>query len=120
VVGVGRGSTSPRLRAYRHEMTCDGPSHLVLDLSRVTFFGAAGVRVLLDLREAQAADRRALCLVAAGQGRVVRVLDLLDLARLFRHYGDSGVAVAACEDLVWSRVLFRGARAGLKLRLWPM
>jgi len=54
VVGRPR-EHQPEAAGISDEMTRDGPSHLVLDLSRVTFFGAAGVRVLLDLREAQAA-----------------------------------------------------------------
>jgi anti-sigma B factor antagonist len=53
---------------------------VVLDLSGVTFFDAAGVRVLIELRE----QAEGLVEVAETSPAVDRVLDLVDLSELGR------------------------------------
>ncbi|MFC8047820.1 STAS domain-containing protein [Nocardia sp. NPDC057353] len=51
--------------ARRLGAALDGAAPLVaVDLSKVTFFGSAGLRALLDIRAELAASGRALCVVA--------------------------------------------------------
>jgi anti-anti-sigma factor len=94
VVGELDMLTYPRLLEELQAATVDGPRHLVLDLSRVTFFSAAGVRLLLQTRTAQDDDHRMLRLVPSG--RIWRMLDALDMASEFERSDDVGAAVAAC------------------------
>jgi anti-sigma B factor antagonist len=73
--------------------TSDGPRHLVVDLSGVTFFSAVGVGVLMQTLAAQQ-GRYAMVLV--GNSRpVMRVLAVLKLAQRFPRYDDVADAVAA-------------------------
>jgi anti-sigma B factor antagonist len=86
--------TGPLLRNQLQKAT-DKPRHLVLDLSDVTFFSAAGVEVLMQTLMAQQ-DRYALVLVG-NSPRVMRVLDVLNLVQRFPRYDDVDDAVAACN-----------------------
>jgi anti-sigma B factor antagonist len=57
----------------------DGPSELVLDLSRVGFFDSTGLQILLDADvRARAAERRFK--VVAGDGEAARVMALTAVA----------------------------------------
>ncbi len=69
-VGEIDSFTSPLLRERLVTATA-GARHLVIDLSGVTFFGAAGAEVLMTARESQR-DRGALVLACAP--RPVRVV----------------------------------------------
>lgn len=89
-------ATGPLLRDQLHKATSDGPRHLVVDLSGVTFCSAAGVEVLVQTLRAQQ-NRYAMVLV--GNSRpVMRVLDVFDLAQRFPRYDDVDAAVAACNE----------------------
>jgi anti-anti-sigma factor len=60
--------------------------HVVLDLSGVTFFDAAGVRVLIDLRE-QADGLVEVRETSPAVDRVLDLVDLPELGSLGRHDG---------------------------------
>jgi anti-anti-sigma factor len=89
-------TTRPLLLDPLLKAISDGPRHLVVDLSGVTFFSAAGVEVLMQTLTAQQ-DRYAVVLV--GNSRpVMRVLDVLKLAQRFPRYDDVDEAVAAVAE----------------------
>jgi anti-anti-sigma factor len=89
-------ATGPLLLDQLQKATSDEPRHLVVDLSGVTFFSAAGVEVLMQALTAQQ-DRYAMVLV--GNSRpVMRVLDVLKLAHRFPQYDDVDDAVAAAAE----------------------
>jgi anti-sigma B factor antagonist len=86
-------ATGPLLLEPLQKATSDGPRHLIVDLSGVTFFSAVGVGVLMQTLAAQQ-DRYAMVLV--GNSRpVMRVLAVLKLAQRFPRYDDVADAVAA-------------------------
>lgn len=87
--------TAPLLRDELREATGNGRSHLVIDLTGVTFFGAAGIRLLIQARDAQH-DGYQLVLVASRP--VVRVLDICALDQPLPRYPDVDSAVAACSN----------------------
>jgi anti-sigma B factor antagonist len=87
--------TGPLLRNQLQKATTDKPRHLVLDLSDVTFFSAAGVAVLMQTLRAQ--QNRYAFILVGNSPRVMRVLDVLNLAQRFSRYDDVDDAVAACH-----------------------
>ncbi|PWU47362.1 hypothetical protein DLE60_01185 [Micromonospora globispora] len=66
-------------------LLCDHPPRLVLDLAKVTFFGAAGINALLRIQQAATAD--AVDLVLCDPSRItVRVLTATgDIDRFRSH-----------------------------------
>jgi anti-sigma B factor antagonist len=89
-------ATGPLLWEPLQKVISDGPRHLVVDLSGVTFFSVAGVEVLMQTLTAQQ-DRYAMVLV--GNSRpVMRVLDVLKLAQRFPRYDNVDDAVAAVAE----------------------
>jgi anti-anti-sigma factor len=92
-VGEVDMATGPLLLEQLQKATSDEPRHLVVDLSGVTFFSAAGVEVLMQVLRAHQ-SRYAMVLV--GNSRpVMRVLDVLKLAQQFPRYDKVDDAVAA-------------------------
>lgn len=68
--------TAPLLLDKLQKATADGPRHLIIDLSAVTFFSAAAFGVLMQARDMQKGGYE---LVLVGNARpVVRVLDICD------------------------------------------
>ncbi|MBS2963597.1 STAS domain-containing protein [Actinocrinis puniceicyclus] len=59
------------------------PLRVIVDLSRVTFFGAAGLTALVRLRE-QAENAATDLVLSAPSAAVHTVLDIVDVARRFR------------------------------------
>lgn len=95
-VGEVDVATGPLLGDQLQQATSDEPGHLVVDLSGVTFFSAAGVDVLMQALTAQQ-GRYAMVLV--GNSRpVMRVLDVLKLTQRFPRYDDVDEAVAAAAE----------------------
>ncbi|MFD5824384.1 STAS domain-containing protein [Lentzea sp. NPDC060358] len=72
----------------------DRPRSLVLDVSRVTFLGSAGINVMLRVGE-QAAEREVAFAVVTGEGFVRRVLTLSGVSGLLGLYRDLPAALAA-------------------------
>lgn len=64
VLGDVDMATSPLLRAHLLQHLRDTHQNIVVDLTRVNFFGAAGLTVLVDVREAAVAAGVRLSLVA--------------------------------------------------------
>lgn len=75
-------STSPLLRDRLHEHIRPTCLHLAVDLTEVSFFGAAGLTVLVTVREAAEAAGIRLCLVADTRA-VLRPLTITGLADVF-------------------------------------
>lgn len=76
-------ATAGLLSAAADRALDGAPLRVVVNLSQVTFFSAAGLTVLLRLRER--ADRAAIDLVLREPSPAVRtVLDIVDAARHFR------------------------------------
>lgn len=86
----------PLLRERLHQAVSHEPWCVVLDLSAVTFFGAAGVTVLHAARSRQDEQQR-LVLVAAGRP-VARVLDICEVA--YPRYSELDHALAACDQVI--------------------
>lgn len=87
-------ATAPLLHEQLHEALSDGPRHLVVDLSAVTFFSAAGLHAL---EEASTEQDEAHELVLVAKGRpVARVLDICDVP--YSRYCDLDAALAACDE----------------------
>lgn len=79
-----------------HQAVSHEPRCVILDLSTVTFFGAAGVTVLHAARSRQDEQQR-LVLVAAGRP-VARVLDICEVA--YPRYSELEHALAACDQVI--------------------
>lgn len=78
-------STVRAATAYLRDATADGPAHLVVDVSGVTFFGSAGVRLLAAAREGADGVRGALSLVGVrDNAHVARVLQVVGMDGWFR------------------------------------
>lgn len=75
-------STTPLLRDRLLDLLRPTCPHLVVDLTDVSFFGAAGLTVLVTVREAAEAAGVRLCLVA-GTRVVLRPLTITGLDELF-------------------------------------
>lgn len=87
-------STAPLLGQHLHEAISSQPQRLVVNLSAVTFFSAAGVGALDDARAAQCEEHE---LVLVGESRVlVRVLDVCDVG--YPRYCDLDRALAASNE----------------------
>lgn len=93
-VGEVDSLTAPRLREQLHTATRDKPRCLVVDLSAVTFFSAAGVNTLHAARDAQHQGQQ-LVLVAKSRP-VVRVLDICQVP--YPRYCNLDRALAACDQ----------------------
>ncbi len=70
-----------------------GPSRVVVDLSRLTFMGVAGARLLIEMDRALMA-RGGLLAVAGARGEVARVLELTGADQWVPVYRDVRAAVA--------------------------
>ncbi|UGT60440.1 STAS domain-containing protein [Nocardia asteroides] len=93
VAGAVDGYTA-EIFARRLGTALDLPAPLVaVDLSKVTFFGSAGLRALLDIRAELAESGRALCLVACAPG-VERLLAVAPVEPPVRVVPDLAAAAA--------------------------
>lgn len=75
--------TAPALQDQLSRVIASKPRRLVIDLSRVSFLSAAGLSVLISVRQAAARQDIALQLRAPNRRMVVRMLDITGLDRLF-------------------------------------
>jgi anti-sigma B factor antagonist len=91
-------STAPVLRAELDHQLDQRPTMLVLDLTGVTFFGASGVRVLLEARWQAALTAIPVRLVHTTRA-VSRPLDVLHLNYLFPAYPTLAHARAGRKNL---------------------
>ncbi|PRX45399.1 anti-anti-sigma factor [Prauserella shujinwangii] len=99
VVGEIDACTLADLRAAFRERPGDESGALVVDLSRVSFCSAAGLRLLLELLD-QAILAGAPFALVFGSGAVRRPLEVLGFADRFPSYPDRATAVAAvCPHL---------------------
>jgi anti-anti-sigma factor len=96
VTGDVDKATAPALSDKVAEAIRDACPHLVIDLSRVAFFGSSGLRVLLDaLGNYHNGDH--LALVVGANRRVVLPLQATALDQAFDLYHDLAQALQACS-----------------------
>jgi anti-sigma B factor antagonist len=89
VVGEPDTGTAPQLRAYLAEKTARRPTHVVLDLSGVTFLASHGIALLTEAREGRDGIHGELHLTGVTANRSVeRVLDLMGLTPRFDIHDD--------------------------------
>lgn len=113
VAGEIDTAAAPALQNALLDGAREHPDHLVVDLRAVTFFGAAGVTVLVGARRWAADGAFALHLTGVTDNRLVRkVLELSDLTALFTIHSD----IAAAVDDIDSRTLSRSADTGSRGR----
>lgn len=87
-------TTAPILRDQLCKAISTNPRHLVVDLSAVTFFSAAGIHALHTPRAAQDENQQ---LVLVGTGRpVARVLDICQVC--YPRYCELNQALAAFDE----------------------
>ena len=77
--------TAPLLRAELDHQVDLMPSVLIIDLTRVVFFGASGVEVLIEVCQ-RARRTETLLRLVANTRPVVRMVKILQLDRLFPIY----------------------------------
>ena len=90
--------TSPLLRDRLLQHLRPACPHLVVDLTEVSFFGAAGLTVLVTVRKAAEAAGVRLCLVA-GTRVVLRPLAITGLDELFDVHPDLARALLSLGDV---------------------
>ena len=89
VVGDLDMETVPELRAYLADRTAPGPSHLVLDLSGVSFLSSHGLSLLIEAYEGHSGSHGELHLTGVSANRAVeRVLDLTGMTSVFDIHDD--------------------------------
>ncbi len=77
--------TAPLLRAELDHQVDLMPSVLIIDLTRVVFFGASGVEVLIEVRQ-RARRTETLLRLVVNTRAVARMVKILQLDRLFPIY----------------------------------
>lgn len=85
-------ATAPVLLEQLQKAMSDGPRYLIVDLSAVTFFGAAGVRLLDEARAARGEEHEVV--LVSDDRLVARVLQICDVN--YRRYSDRYQALADC------------------------
>ncbi|MFI6168763.1 STAS domain-containing protein [Nocardia sp. NPDC051052] len=85
--------TAPSFRDQLCRVFGAGPVTVVIDLSPVTFLGAAGLRVLVDAQAQAEKSRRRLVLITAARG-VDRALEVTGLAPSFHRVRSLDAALA--------------------------
>ncbi|HEY2203059.1 MAG TPA: STAS domain-containing protein [Pseudonocardia sp.] len=87
-------ATAPWLRSQLHAALGHRPAHLIVDMCGITFFSAAGLRVLRETSEECAGPRLAL---VERDGPVSHVLTMCGASALFPQFRDLGGAVRAWD-----------------------
>ncbi len=83
-------ATAPQLRAYLVDTTTSHPTHLVLDLTGVTFLASHGIRLLMQAREGSDGIHGELHLTGVTTNpRVRRVLQVTGLLAAFDIHDDA-------------------------------
>ncbi|HEY2766289.1 MAG TPA: STAS domain-containing protein [Pseudonocardiaceae bacterium] len=96
VTGDVDKATAPALSDKIAEAIRDVRPHLVIDLSRVAFFGSSGLRVLIEaLANYDNGDHVAL--VVGANRRVVLPLQVTTLDQVFDLHHDLAQALQACS-----------------------
>ncbi|HET9143277.1 STAS domain-containing protein [Actinophytocola sp.] len=88
--------TAPVVDSYIARQLTDKPTtHLVLDLTEITFFGSAGVATLVRASES-AAEHDVMLILAAASRVVLRPLQVTGIASLLTIRESLEAAIAAC------------------------
>ncbi|MFF3222948.1 STAS domain-containing protein [Nocardia suismassiliense] len=93
VVGEIDLGTAPSFRDQLRRLFGDGAAMVVLDLSPVTFLGAAGLRVLVDAQTQAEKTRRRMVLITEARC-VDRALEVTGLAPSFHRVRSLDAALA--------------------------
>jgi anti-sigma B factor antagonist len=99
--------TAPALREGLSDLLATGVRHVVVDTADVTFLDSTGLGVLVDGRKRLRAHDGSLAL-ASGHQRIVQLLRLTGLNRLFPPYATVADAIEA--DSHWRNAI--GDRPG--------
>ena len=87
--------TTPALQACLQQQVSTNPSHLVIDLQRVSFLDSKGLNCLLQVREATQTTNTQLHLAGLVTHAVARPLQVSQLLDLFTTYPTITQALAA-------------------------
>ena len=87
--------TAPRLNIAFDALIESGRFHIVLDLSRVSFFSSAGLRVLINSQKTCKRYNRGEIVLAAVPANVASALDLAGFTQLFNIFEDVTAAVGS-------------------------
>lgn len=90
--------TAPLLEGCVRDQLAVGPGHLILNLQRVRFLGAAGLRCLLTVRELAQHTGARLYLAGLVTRAVARPLEVTELLERFVTYRILAHALAALAD----------------------
>lgn len=82
-----------RLGQYLHQLSKDGPRHLVIDLSRVTFIDSTTIRVLKEAAQHQRQAGASLAL-ACGRPKILEIFEIVAMERVCPIYRSRRQAVA--------------------------
>ena len=99
--------TAPALRERLVELLAAGVTHIILDTSGLTFLDSSGLGVLVGGQKRMRAHDGSLTL-ATSQERIVRLLQLTGLTRLFPPYPTVSEAIGA--DAHWREAVADGTR----------
>lgn len=100
VVGEVDLYTAPALRQQLAELLATGVTHVVLDVSGVTFLDSSGLGVLVSSHKRLRAHEGSLA-VATSQERILRLVRLTGLTRLFPPYATVSEAIG--DDPHWRK-----------------
>jgi anti-sigma B factor antagonist len=88
-------SNAPELRRRCSRARAEGISAIVLDFSQLEHMDSSGLAELLAIRAATVAQEGASLVLALGESRLGRVLELRGVIGLFLLAGDRDAAIAA-------------------------
>ena len=94
LVGELDMSTGPLVRDHLRILAAGRPRHLVLDLTGVELFTAAGISALIAARRGDDGVHGRLHVVAPADGTVRRVLRLTGVDAVLRLHADAAAALA--------------------------
>jgi anti-sigma B factor antagonist len=87
--------SAPQLNIAFDALIAAGKYHIVLDLSKVSFFSSAGLRVLINTQKTCKRYNRGEIVLAAVPENIKSALDLAGFIPLFNIYDDVTAAVGS-------------------------
>jgi anti-sigma B factor antagonist len=87
--------TSPQLNIVFDALVESGRYHIVLDLSKVSFFSSAGLRVLINAQKTCKRFNRGEVVLASVPENIASAFDLAGFTPLFKFYPDVTAAVGS-------------------------
>jgi anti-sigma B factor antagonist len=91
-------ATQPQLQQALTTAIGNAPSHLVLDLTNVTFLGSAGLHLFTELHTTQHVAAYHVALVVGHNRVALRALQITGLDQILDLHTDLATAVHACHQ----------------------